>query len=452
MDFSVKIAKKSLIVWAGLLQITVILLGCQQGSSFYSQGLESNAQASLPRATNRVSIAEDPKELALEIRQQLEKRMKDPHVVPTPTPAPTPAHTPTPIPSPVPDPTPAPAPAASTKPVEVPEENKMKPVESLEPAPPKPQPEKPPQEKPPQEKPQPPKKKLRPPDHSPGQGLMGPVRFPEDALEIPEVQGEQKKEEKKADAGRGRGTEDSKVAPHYFDFSTGKPLRGYTRGVQRRFSKKANKGLVFSSLKPAKQEKILRIFSEIRRALDPLQPEQMKSLLILPLEQAKILSVRFEQEGLISPKGAWSISVKGTAVRRGFPDRPCAEYVSEVIRQAYERAGYSVTQDFNPDRGQALIYHQTASVFGLSATLYNVGWVAWDAAIYRPLNGAVVMHGNGMSPGHVYFAIADNGLIISDNGSPLGKDLRKTTPADIDYQYQSGVFFLPPGINPHLWD
>ena len=61
------------------------------------------------------------------------------------------------------------------------------------------------------------------------------------------------------------------------------------------------------------------------------------------------------------------------------------------------------------------------------------------------------MNGAGNTPGHTYLAAGDDGQIIMDNGSPHGRDLRKTTQKIIELMYQTGVFFLPPGIQPDPW-
>ncbi|MNL85016.1 hypothetical protein D3C87_2131790 [compost metagenome] len=61
------------------------------------------------------------------------------------------------------------------------------------------------------------------------------------------------------------------------------------------------------------------------------------------------------------------------------------------------------------------------------------------------------MNGSGLTPGHTYIAAGDDGMIIVDNGAPQGRDLRKTTEKTISIMYQTGVFFLPPGITPATW-
>jgi hypothetical protein len=67
------------------------------------------------------------------------------------------------------------------------------------------------------------------------------------------------------------------------------------------------------------------------------------------------------------------------------------------------------------------------------------------------MKGAVLMNGSGVSPGHTYISANDDGTIIVDNGAPQGRDLKKTSASIIGMMFQTGVFFLPPGINPSLW-
>jgi hypothetical protein len=45
----------------------------------------------------------------------------------------------------------------------------------------------------------------------------------------------------------------------------------------------------------------------------------------------------------------------------------------------------------------------------------------------------------------------DDGRTIIDNGSPQGRDLRKTIAKTMNSMFQSGLFFLPPGVNPKAW-
>jgi hypothetical protein len=83
--------------------------------------------------------------------------------------------------------------------------------------------------------------------------------------------------------------------------------------------------------------------------------------------------------------------------------------------------------------------------------LYKAGWVAWDGTKYKPKTGAILVNGSGLSPGHTYISASDDGMIIVDNGAPQGRDLRKISQATIEMMFQTGVFFLPPGVNPSLW-
>jgi hypothetical protein len=171
------------------------------------------------------------------------------------------------------------------------------------------------------------------------------------------------------------------------------------------------------------------------------------------IERAEAMkwSVEYEKSGAISPFGAWMIAVEATAVRHGFPNVPCAEFQSEMLKQAYKRAGYNLTDDFNEAKGNPIIWSKTAAVFELSKALNEAGWIPWDASKFRPPTGAFLMHGAGKTPGHTYIAGGDDGRIIVDNGAPQGRDLRKTTDKTIELMFMTGVFFLPPGINPQAW-
>ena len=173
--------------------------------------------------------------------------------------------------------------------------------------------------------------------------------------------------------------------------------------------------------------------------------------MIMDISAATQASINFEKTGAILPTGAWTIATQGTAVRHGFANVPCAETQSEILRQAYTRAGYQVTDDFNTAKGNQLIWSNTAAVVNFSKALYTAGWIPWDSTIYKPMTGSFLMNGSGLSPGHTYISAGDDGRIIVDNGAPQGRDLRKTSQSTIDMQYQTGVFFLPPGIIPAKW-
>ena len=166
---------------------------------------------------------------------------------------------------------------------------------------------------------------------------------------------------------------------------------------------------------------------------------------------AKRFSELFEAEGIIQSIGAWSIAVTGTARRHNFENVPCAEFVSEILRQAYQRAGFDVTKDFNEKKGNQLIWSNTAAVVNLANALAKAGWIPWEAAKFKPQLGVPMMHYLARSPGHAYFIGGDDGRIIVDNGSPRGRDLRRTSKKITDMMFMHGVFFLPPGIVPETW-
>lgn len=217
-----------------------------------------------------------------------------------------------------------------------------------------------------------------------------------------------------------------------------------------RFGARLNMGVKMTDLSASNQTKWAKIYNELKKAVDRTV-QTPKSYLIMDKAKAVQASIDFENTGVISKIGAWSIAVLATAVRHDFANVPCAETQSEILRQAYERAGYKVTDDFNSSKGNPLIWNKTASVKGFSQSLYTAGWVPWDASKYKAPVGAFMMHGSGLSPGHTYISGGNDGQIIVDNGSPQGRDLRKTTERTVGIQYLTGVFFLPPGINPQAW-
>src|SRR5690606_9487842 len=131
--------------------------------------------------------------------------------------------------------------------------------------------------------------------------------------------------------------------------------------------------------------------------------------LMIDQAEANKWSKDYEATGAVAPMGAWTIAVNATAVRHGFPNVPCAEFQSEILREAYQRAGYPVSNDFNSTKGNKLIWTNTASVIGFSQALYAAGWIPWDPNIYRPIVGAFMMHGSGQSPGHTYISGGDDG-------------------------------------------
>lgn len=231
---------------------------------------------------------------------------------------------------------------------------------------------------------------------------------------------------------------------------SGKPKFSYTNSATKRFGARLNKGADPAALAAADLQKWQRIYQELKKAVDRTVPTP-KSYLMIDSVSAKKASVDYETAGVIQTNGAWSIAVEQTAVRHGFSNVPCAEFQSELVREAYQRAGYRVTDDFNSAKGNQLIWSNTAAVVNFSMALYQAGWVPWDATKYKPMIGALLMNGSGVSPGHTYTSASDDGLFIVDNGAPQGRDLRKTSQSIIEMMYQTGVFFLPPGINPSHW-
>lgn len=231
----------------------------------------------------------------------------------------------------------------------------------------------------------------------------------------------------------------------------GKPKNAYTTALTKRFGNRLNKGTPMSQLPGTDQVKWTKIYAELNRVGARLV-ETPRSLLMLDINEAKKRSLAFEQTGVVSPEGAWSIAVQGTAVRHGFANVPCAEFMSEVIRQAYKRAGYSHFTDFTKARGNTLSYaNGAAAVVNLATYLDKAGWVPWNSAVYIPKTGAIMMHAQATTPGHAYMSGGDNGRIIVDNGMPQGRDLRVTAEKTLRIMYQHGVFFLPPGILPDKW-
>lgn len=230
----------------------------------------------------------------------------------------------------------------------------------------------------------------------------------------------------------------------------GKPKFNYVTSVTKRFGAKLNQGVKPESMSATQREKYQSIFAELQKAVNR-EIATPKSYLMIDKKIATQRSIDFEKTGVITTTGAWSIATQGTAVRHGFSNVPCAEFQSELLRQAYQRAGYRVTDDFNKTKGNQLIWSSTAAVVNYSMALYKAGWVAWDSTKYKPILGAIMMNGAGYTPGHTYISGSNDGLIIVDNGAPQGRDLRKTTDKTISIMFQVGVFFLPPGINPPAW-
>ena len=231
---------------------------------------------------------------------------------------------------------------------------------------------------------------------------------------------------------------------------SGKPKFVYTKSATKRFGTNMNKAVNPSTQSQAAREKWTTIYNELRNAADRTV-QTPKSYLMMDQTVATQWSKDYESSRVISPLGAWSIAVNGTAVRHGFANTPCAEFMSEILREAYQRAGYAITDDFSAAKGNEIIWSSTAAVVNFSAALNKAGWVPWDTTLYKPPVGAFLMNGAGETPGHTYIAAGEDGRFIVDNGSPQGRDLRGTSKSIIEMMYQTGVFFLPPGINPDPW-
>ncbi len=237
----------------------------------------------------------------------------------------------------------------------------------------------------------------------------------------------------------------------------GRPKATFTRAFRKRFKERLNRAVDPASQSEAERAKWTAIFAELTKAGDISNPERGRLLFINgrgdPKEAAlaREYSRRFEDEGEVQTHGAWSIAVLGTAVRHGFPEVPCAEFMSEMLREAYKRAGYDFRDDFNERRDNPLYWTNTDAVVNLTTALDRAGWIPWDAAFYRPPTGAIIMNADARTPGHAYMAAGADGTLIVDNGSPLGRDLRETEDRLLKMMYQNGLFFLPPGIVPQPW-
>ena len=233
--------------------------------------------------------------------------------------------------------------------------------------------------------------------------------------------------------------------------ATGQPKFNYLKSVTKRFGARLNKGVDPNSLSAGDQIKWSKIYEQLKDFADRSTVQTPKSLIMIDLPTAKQWSLAYETTGAIAPNGAWTIAVQSTAVRHGFANTPCAEFMSELVREAYQRSGYRSTDDFNSSQGNELIWSNTAAVVNFSKALYTAGWIPWDTRSYRPISGALLMNGAGETPGHTFISAGDSGRFIVDNGSPQGRDLRSTSLSIINMMYQPGVFFLPPGINPPKW-
>lgn len=231
----------------------------------------------------------------------------------------------------------------------------------------------------------------------------------------------------------------------------GKPKPTFTQQMTKRFGANVNKAIAPDQQTDAEKEKWAKIFEQLQLVANREKPT-LRRLLWIDYNEAQKRSRQFESSNAVSLEGAWSVAVLGTAQRHGFENVPCAEFMSEILRQAYARAGYSHFDDFTKEKNNVLDFaHDAAAVEVFSQYLNKAGWIPWDAAFYIPPTGAFMMNGAGRTPGHTYMIAGDQGRFIIDNGSPQGRDLRATSEATIEMMFQNGVFFLPPGILPEKW-
>lgn len=235
----------------------------------------------------------------------------------------------------------------------------------------------------------------------------------------------------------------------FFDLK-GRPLKNYDVKLRERFGNRLNTPVTASQISREQLLKSQKIFREIQRAVDRSHDFDHK-LMFVDANLAQAQSKAFETMGTLASEGAWTIAVEATSKRHGFGNVPCAEFMSEVIRQAYRRAGYALTPDFNSNRQNSLIWTGTASVSGLSRALYKAGWVPFSAQSFRPPIGAIMMHTTGQSPSHTFAAAGFDGQMVVDNGSPKGRDLRQTKTSIVNLMFSPGFFMLPPGITPQSW-
>lgn len=243
----------------------------------------------------------------------------------------------------------------------------------------------------------------------------------------------------------------TRVTPGGLYDSVGRPRRDYSKRLEERFGARLNQPITKDKISAGDLTKSQKIFREIQRAVDRNRGLQESDLMFMASAQAIEQSKKFESTGDVSKAGAWTIATEGTAKRHGFGNVPCAEFMSEVIRQAYARAGYDLNVDFNDKNKNNLIWKETASVTGLSKALFKAGWVPYSAHEFRAPVGAIMFHTLGLSPSHTYAAAGLDGLLIVDNGAPKGRDLRQTKAKTLNLMFNSGFFMLPPGITPYRW-
>lgn len=231
---------------------------------------------------------------------------------------------------------------------------------------------------------------------------------------------------------------------------SGRPKFNLSSYYRTRFPKSLNRAIASSEMSEGEMRKWQTIMKELAVAGD--RSVKTKSMfLFIPENEAMEASTAYEDKDEVTDMGAWTIAVKATAVRHGFPNVPCAEFMSEMLKQAYMRAGYNVFDDFNEANGTRLSWNKTSAVINLTNTLYTVGWIPWELAYYRPPTGAIMAHFKATTPGHVYMSAGLDGRLIMDNGSPAGRKLYETSNKTIKMMYYGGVFFIPPGIIPSKW-
>jgi hypothetical protein len=232
----------------------------------------------------------------------------------------------------------------------------------------------------------------------------------------------------------------------------------FSARLKQRFGAQFNLAIPFSTMTPQERGKWASIYAELAAAADRTQATERRYWFIdsgsasRDKQLADQYSTLFENSGTVQEFGAWNIAVTGTAPRHGFPNAPCAEYMSEVVRQAYARAGYKFSDDF---KGRNyLLWSNTAAVVNLARALHESGWIPWDASEYAPKTGAIAMHAFATTPGHTYLIASEGGRYLVDNGSPYGRDLYRNIGSKdyIEFMYDIGVFFLPPGIIPERWN
>ena len=270
---------------------------------------------------------------------------------------------------------------------------------------------------------------------------------------------------------RSLGT--NEIFARWFEPS-GRPKFNNTRSFERRFDKPGKP----PHLNQARQggDRWNAVYAELLRVADPSSPDRESLLFKDPEgrtisgEEASRLSSQFGRDRIAWPSGAhrlamgWSVNHKVRGKDGILHEGPaCAEFMSELIRQAYVRAGRKYPDlkiDYKDEfdrKGFPLDHAHTPSVETLAVFLDAAGWVPWDSAEFRPKKGAIIVH-DGVHKGHIYMSAADDGTTIIDSGQPRGRNLRVRAEARtsgipdlIDFQYKNSVFFLPPGINPNPW-